>query len=155
MEVFKLDKLFSPTVRIIGCLVIVIGLIAVFVYLLFGLLCILIGSFLCFTDNSIEIKAKEKKTRLSINLFGILNLGIWMPMKDEMSVGIYFSNKENGDMYTNINSKEIWLYKKDKSFARLKEIGETGNVKKELSKMSKLLNVEITQRTNCFLPNDK
>ena len=89
---YKFDKSLVPVASFSGILIFIAGLIATY-FSLTGLILVLLGAFIGFTNSSTTIDAKNKKVRFSNNIFGIIKTGKWIDVDKDMQVGIKQDNK--------------------------------------------------------------
>lgn len=89
---YKFDKSFGPVASFSGILIFIAGLIASY-FALAGLILVLLGAFIAFTNSSTTIDTKDKKVRFSNNIFGIIKIGKWIDLDKNMQVGIKRDNK--------------------------------------------------------------
>ena len=87
----KLEKSFGPVGSIAGITLFVAGMIAAY-NSAFGLIFIVLGAFVGFSTTSTLINFDFRKVKFSNNLFGFIRIGKWLPVTDEMKIGIRESN---------------------------------------------------------------
>lgn len=87
----RLEKSFGPVGTTAGAIVFAAGLILSFTQLS-GLILILIGGFVGFSNTSVQIDAEKKRIRFSNNLFGCIRTGKWLQIESDMKLGIKESN---------------------------------------------------------------
>ena len=89
---YRLDKSFGPTGVIAGITLLIVGIILT-PFHVSGLFLILIGSFVGLSSTSTIVDYEKKRIKYSNNLFGILSVGKWVAVEDNMKVGIIRSKK--------------------------------------------------------------
>ena len=87
----RLEKSFGPVGTTAGAIVFAAGLILSFTHLS-GLILILVGAFVGFSNTSVQIDAEKKRIRFSNNLFGLIRTGKWLQIESDMKLGIKESN---------------------------------------------------------------
>ncbi|NMD01325.1 MAG: hypothetical protein GYA62_16610 [Bacteroidales bacterium] len=90
---YKLDKIFGPVSTSSGIFLIISGLIATY-FSFIGLVLILIGFFLGFSNTGTTINIEKKRIRFNNNIFGVIPIGKWVKIQDDMKIGIVKSNKK-------------------------------------------------------------
>ena len=88
----RLDRTFGPFGSSTGFFLIFGGIATTF-FSLFGIILILIGAFAAFTTTSTFIDPEKRKIKFSNNLFGIIRVGKWIDIKDDMKLGLKKSHK--------------------------------------------------------------
>lgn len=88
----KLDKTFGPFGSSTGFFLLIGGVIATF-FSVFGLIIVLIGSFVAFTSTSVQIDTENRRIKYSDNLFGIIRIGKWIDVKPDMKLGLKKSHR--------------------------------------------------------------
>jgi hypothetical protein len=83
----KLDKLFGPTGRSAGFFLLLAGAAATY-YSLMALILVIFGAFIAFTSTSSILDTNNKRIKLSNNLFGIISVGKWIEISQEMKLGL-------------------------------------------------------------------
>ena len=83
----KLDKLFGSTGRSAGLFLFLAG-VAIAFYSLIGLILVIFGAFIAFTSTSSILDIEKKRIKLSNNLFGIIPVGKWIEINQEMKLGL-------------------------------------------------------------------
>ncbi len=91
-KTYKFDKSFGPVASFSGIIIFIAGLIATY-YALTGLIFVLFGALIGFTNSSTTIDTKNKRVRFSNNIFGIIKTGKWINLSKDMQVGIKRDNK--------------------------------------------------------------
>lgn len=87
----RLEKSFGPVGTMAGTIVFVAGLILSFSHLS-GLILLLIGAFVGFSNTSVQIDVEKKCVRYSNNLFGFIRTGKWLRINPTMKLGMKESN---------------------------------------------------------------
>jgi hypothetical protein len=87
----RLEQSFGPVGTTAGAIVFAAGLILSFTHLS-GLILILIGAFVGFSNTSVKIDDEKKRIRFSNNLFGLIRTGKWLQIESDMKLGIKESN---------------------------------------------------------------
>lgn len=88
----RFDKSFRPVASFSGILIFIAGLIATY-FILTGLILVVLGAFIGFTDSSTTVDFENRRIRFSNNVFGIIKTGKWINLAKEMQVGIKRDNK--------------------------------------------------------------
>lgn len=89
---YKFEKSFGPVASFSGILIFFAGLAAIF-YSLTGIVMILLGAFIGFTYSSTYIDYENRRVMFSNNLFGIIKIGKWTSINDEMRIGVSSANR--------------------------------------------------------------
>ena len=87
----RLEQSFGPVGTTAGTIVFAAGLILSFT-LLSGIIIILIGAFVGFSNTSVQIDDEKNRVRYSNNLFGFIRTGKWLLIQPAMMLGIKESN---------------------------------------------------------------
>jgi hypothetical protein len=87
----RLEQSFGPVGTMAGTIVFAAGLILSFT-LLSGIIIILIGAFVGFSNTSVQIDDEKNRVRFSNNLFGFIRTGQWLLIEPAMKLGIKESN---------------------------------------------------------------
>jgi hypothetical protein len=87
----RLDKSFGPSGSSAGIFLLIIGVITAFTSL-YGLILVVPGVFLGFTNTSVIIDYSARRIKFSENLFGIIQTGKWITIETGMKIGIKESN---------------------------------------------------------------
>lgn len=90
-KIYQLDKTFGPTGAAAGIFLFIFGLITTY-YSMLGLILVPVGAFLAFTSTSSIIDFDLKRIKFSNDLFGIIHIGKWINIDEEMKLGIKKSN---------------------------------------------------------------
>jgi len=83
----KLDKSFGPVGTSAGIFLFVIGIITLYTSW-FGLILVMLGAFVGFSSTSTIIDSDNRRVKFSNNLFGIIETGKWILIKQDMKIGI-------------------------------------------------------------------
>ena len=87
----KLDKSFGPVGATAGIVIFVVGIITI-ISSFYGLILIVLGTFVGFTSTSTFIDFEQKRIKSSNNIFGFITTGKWIPVITTMKIGIEESN---------------------------------------------------------------
>jgi hypothetical protein len=87
----NLGKSFGPVGSWAGYCLILAGIVATYTSL-FGLILVVIGTFLGFTSTCALIDFEKRRIKFSEKLFGILQTGKWIAITPDMKIGIKESN---------------------------------------------------------------
>jgi len=146
----KLDRTFGPFGTSAGFFLMLGGIAATWFSPL-AILLAFIGAFICFTTSSTVIDTDKKRIRFTDDLFGIIPVGKWISIKQEMKIGLkkfhrgyqaYIRGTQG--MGIHYNDLRIFLYSSDyKEILPLKKIDPHGSPETELEDMSRLLGLEI------------
>ena len=91
---YKFDKSFGPVASFSGMVIFAAGIIACW-FDLTGLVFVVLGAFIGFTNSSTEIDSVNKKLKYSNNIFGIIKLGKWIEVKPDYYVRVKQERKVN------------------------------------------------------------
>ena len=83
----KFEKSFGPVGTSAGVVLFVAGLILTY-FQVTGLILIIIGAFVGFSNTSTLIDYEKKRVKFSNNLFGIIRIGQWYKIDPTMKIGI-------------------------------------------------------------------
>ncbi|HNY02849.1 MAG TPA: hypothetical protein PKG48_09695 [Bacteroidales bacterium] len=83
----RLDKSFGPAGSFAGLILFIAGILLTCFHFS-GVLLILIGGFVGFTNTSAIVDSEKKRVKFSNNLFGILPTGKWIQIQPGMKLGI-------------------------------------------------------------------
>jgi len=89
----KLDNSFGPAGTSAGIVLFIAGLGITLFYSLFGIILIVIGAFVGFSNSSTRVDADQKRVKFSNNLFGCIPTGQWFALDEEKKLGIKRSNR--------------------------------------------------------------
>ncbi len=147
---YKLDKIFGPVSTSSGIFLIISGLIATY-FSFIGLVLILIGFFLGFSNTGTTINIEKKRIRFNNNIFGVIPIGKWVKIQDDMKIGIVKSNKKwrtysrsNRIIDTQISDYRIFLF--DSEGKKIMPICKSNNLdvlKNDLMNFNKELNISL------------
>ena len=143
---YKLDKTFGPFGSSTGFFLFIGGIIATW-FSAFGLILAFIGAFASFTTTGTTIDTEKKKIRYSDNLFGIIPVGKWVDIKQDMSLGLKkfhrgFVGYIRGTQPLGIheNDTRIVLYDSDnKQIMQVKKVKSYEKSGDELTELTRLL----------------
>ncbi len=150
ISTYKLDKPFGPAGTSAGIFLFLAGLVAV-LYSLSGIILILIGAFMGFTNTSTRINTGERKIKFSNNFFGIIKVGKWIRIDDGMKIGIRKNNwtwraYSRGNRTLDISEKDYRLFLYDpggKEILAIKKTGSLESAKKDMEKLAKELGLKF------------
>ncbi len=115
----KLDQSFGPAGTSAGIVLFIAGLGITLFYSLFGIILIVIGAFVGFSNSSTRVDADQKRVKFSNNLFGCIPTGQWFALDEEKKLGIKRSNRSwrnysrsNRILDTSTKDYRIMLYDK-------------------------------------------
>lgn len=100
-KTYRFDKTFGPTASFAGIIILAAGLYAS-VMSLFGVILVVIGAYLAFTNTSTTIDFENKRIRHTSNLFGIIRTGHWIDIEPDMKLG-YIKKKKGYRTYSRSN----------------------------------------------------
>jgi len=89
---YKLENSFGPVGSTAGYFLMLAGLVATYTSL-FGLILVVLGAFLGFTSTCTIIDYDKQRIKFSDNIFGIFKTGKWIPIDQQMKIGIKESNQ--------------------------------------------------------------
>jgi len=146
----KLDNFFGPVGTSAGILLFFAG-IAVTYFSFLGLVLIVFGAFIGFSNTSTLIDFDKKQIKFSNNLFGLLKVGKWIPINPYMKVGIKKSKKvwraySRGNRTLDITDSDyrIILYNSEnKEIMPIKKTNSLDSAKVELDKLSNRLGLNV------------
>lgn len=137
----RLDKSFGPVGTYAGVIVFIAGIImTLFSYS--ALILVFFGAFVGFTSTCTLINYDKKRIKFSNNLFGIIKIGHWINIEQDMKIGIKKSdliwtaysqtnrtldipNKDYRIVLYDSDNKEIMPIKKTKTLDSAKIVLET------------------------------
>jgi hypothetical protein len=107
-------KSFGPVASFSGMIILIVGLYATY-YGLSGLVLVLFGFFIGFTDSSTTIDVRNKRVKYTNNIFGIIKIGKWVQVEKNMSIGIVRDNRvfrtySRGNQILDIKEKAAKIY---------------------------------------------
>lgn len=94
MKKNTLDFTFGVIGMILGILILAIGIYVSFSSWLVGLTIIIVGTFLAFSHNACFIDYKNKRVKFAALLFGLIKIGYWTIVKEDMYIKIIGSGEE-------------------------------------------------------------
>jgi len=146
---FKLDKSFGPVGSSAGIFLCIAGIVAIYTSI-FGLILIVLGAFLAFTSTCTTIDFDKHKIKFSNNLFGIFKTGKWIPIDQQMKIGIRESNQvwtafsrsnRSIDIDTN-DFRLVLLDAESKEIMPVKKLDSLDIAQSELELLCSILNLE-------------
>jgi hypothetical protein len=151
-EIHQFEKAFGPGASFSGKILFIVGL-CVSYYTLTGLILVLIGAFLGFTNSCTTIDFDGRRIKYSNNLFGFIKTGKWQNITKEMQTGIskskhiYRTNSQsNKSIDIETENTVIWLFdsegKKVVPLKRVISIEKSENELDELSHKLGLLSIK-------------
>lgn len=146
----KLDKTFGPFGSSTGFFLLIGGVIATF-FSVFGLIIVLIGSFVAFTSTSVQIDTENRRIKYSDNLFGIIRIGKWIDVKPDMKLGLKKSHRGyvgyiRGTQPLGIHENDIRIILYDSNNNKIIPVQKSDSVeslKNELINLSSILGLSI------------
>jgi hypothetical protein len=146
----KLDKSFGPVGTSAGVFLFAAGLITTY-YSLTGLILVIIGAFVGFTATSTLIDFDKRRLKFSNNLFGIIRIGKWTNINEDMKIGIKKSNKawraysrSNRTLDISKNDFRLTLFDKNgKEIMPIKKYSNPDSAKSDLDKIRKQLELSV------------
>ena len=146
----KLDKTFGPFGSSTGFFLLIGGVIATF-FSVFGLIIVLIGSFVAFTSTSVQIDTENRRIKYSDNLFGIIRIGKWIDVKPDMKLGLKKSHRGyvgyiRGTQPLGIHENDIRIILYDSNNKKIIPVQKSDSVeslKNELINLSSILGLSI------------
>ena len=144
----KLDKTFGPFGSSTGFFLLIGGVIATF-FSVFGLIIVLIGSFVAFTSTSVQIDTENRRIKYSDNLFGIIRIGKWIDVKPDMKLGLKKSHRGYvgyimGTQPLGIHENDIRIILYDSNNKKIIPVQKSDSVessKNELINLSSILGI--------------
>jgi len=152
-EYFKFEKAFGPVASFSGYVIAGAGLIALY-FSWTGLILVFFGVFVGFTNSGTTIDYTNRKVKFSNNIFGLIKIGKWLNIADDMSIGIKKSNKSfrtysqsNRVLEIFVKTNKIYLFDlQGKPVMPLKKIGTINNSGKELEDLSRILGLTVRKQ---------
>jgi len=143
----KLDQSFGPAGTSAGIVLFIAGLGITLFYSLFGIILIVIGAFVGFSNSGTRVDADQKRVKFSNNLFGCIPTGQWVTLDKEKKLGIKRSNRSwrnysrsNRILDTSAKDYRIMLYDKNgQEIMPIKKYPTLKAAKAELEQMSQKL----------------
>ena len=151
-ETHQFEKAFGPGVSFAGKPLFIVGLILLF-YSTIGLILLLLGAFLGFTNTCTTIDFEKRKVKHSNNLFGFIKTGSWIDINDSMKTAIckskhiYRTNSQsNKTADVETESTLICLFNSEgKKIMPLKKIVSIENQDTELTELNGKLGLSVLQ----------
>lgn len=145
-------KSIGPGVSFAGKTLFVVGLILLF-YSSTGLILLLLGAFLGFTNTCTTIDFDKRSVKHSNNLFGFIKTGKWMNINNEMKTAIckskhiYRTNSQsNKTADVETESTLICLFDSDgKKIMPLKKVLNIEKQETELNELTEKLGLSVLQ----------
>jgi hypothetical protein len=146
----RFEKSFGPVGTTAGAIVFAAGLILSFTHLS-GLILILIGAFVGFSNTSVQIDDENKRVKYSNNLFGCIRTGKWLRIDPAMILGMKETNViwrsySSGNRTLDISKPEhlIILYSSDnKEIMSIKKTKSREDAVVELERLKKRLDLRL------------
>jgi hypothetical protein len=146
----KLEKSFGPVGTSAGIFLFIAGLIMIY-FSLTGLILIVIGAFVGFTSSSTLIDFDKKRLKFSNNLFGLIPIGHWISVDQDMKIGLKKSNKlwraysrSNRPLDIVNNDFIIMLFDKNgREIMPIKKLLNIDSAKLNLDELSKRLGLSL------------
>jgi hypothetical protein len=89
---YYFGKSFGPVASFSGMIIFIAGLIATY-HSYSGIILVIFGSFVGFTNSSTTIDPVNKRIRHSTNIFGVIKIGKWLRVDKNMRLAIKKDNK--------------------------------------------------------------
>ncbi len=149
-ETYLLEKSFGPVATFAGYIILVTGILTTF-YSLTGIILLFFGAFIGFSYTSTTIDYSNRKVKFSNNIFGLIRIGQWMDISNDMKIGaiptnITYRTYSLSNRFFDFSVKEmkVFLYNKNGlAILPLRNISNTENIKKILEELSKKLELTI------------
>ncbi len=149
-EIHQFEKAFGPGASFSGKIIFVVGLFVSY-YTLTGLILVLTGAFLGFTNTCTTIDFEQRRVKHSNNLFGFIKTGKWMNINDSMKTAIckskhiYRTNSQsNKTVDIETESTLICLFDSEgKKIMPLKKVISIEKQENELFELSEKLKLTI------------
>ncbi len=100
----KLDFTFGKLGFVLGCIVLISGIYFCFNAYIVGITNLIVGSFLAFSKNICIIDFNNKRVKYSSNIFGLIKIGYWIDVKDDMLIVV----KGLGKSKSGVEGNEIY-----------------------------------------------
>ncbi|MFP4024657.1 MAG: hypothetical protein ACLFVR_09030 [Thiohalospira sp.] len=147
----KINQSFGPVGTSAGIFLFIAGLGITSFYSPLGIILIMIGAFVGFSNSSTRVDSIQKKAKFSNNLFGFIPTGKWIPIEKEMVLGIKKSNlswrnysRSNRILDTSEKDYRIMLYDKNgKEIMPIKKYSTIEAAKADLIVLSNELVLKI------------
>ena len=152
-KTYTFEKAFGPVTPFSGYIIFVVGLVATYSSYI-GIFFVLLGAFIGFTNSCTTIDFTNRKARFSNHIFGIIKLGKWLDIDDNMSVGLKKSNKtyrtySRSNRIHDISVKQVKIYLFDSngnSIMPLKNVDTINSSDKEIVDLSKKLGLTTLKK---------
>ncbi|MFO7842523.1 MAG: hypothetical protein R6V16_01825 [Bacteroidales bacterium] len=146
----KLDQSFGPAGTSAGIVLFIAGLGITLFYSLFGIILIVTGAFVGFSNSSTRVDTDQKRVKFSNNLFGLIPAGQWLAVDEEKKLGIKRSNRSwrnysrsNRILDTSEKDYRIMLYDKNgKEIMPIKKYPTLEAARADLVELSNELGLE-------------
>lgn len=102
----KLDFTFGKLGFVLGCIVLISGIYFCFTAVIVGITNLIVGSFLAFSKNICIIDFNNKRVKYSSNIFGLIKIGYWIDVKDDMLIVVKGLGKSKSGVEGNEICKE-------------------------------------------------
>jgi hypothetical protein len=89
---YYFGKAFGPVASFSGMIIFIVGLVATY-YSYSGIILVIFGSFIGFTNSSTTIDPVNKRIRHTTNIFGIIKIGKWLKVERNMQLAIKTDKK--------------------------------------------------------------
>lgn len=147
-KTYKFDKSFGPVASFSGIVIFIAGLIATY-FSLTGLILVILGAFIGFTNSSTTIDTENKMIRFSNNILGIIKTGNWINVDKDMQVGIKRDNKvyrtysrSNRTLDLKVHETKLYLFdKNEKPILPIMRIQKKKDINDEIDKISSILEI--------------
>jgi len=142
----KLDKSFGPTGTSAGIFLFVIGIVTTFTSI-FGLILVLLGSFIGFSSTSNIIDFDKRRVKFSNKLFGILKTGKWIQINTDMKLAIKDSaitwrTYSKGNRTLDIEAKDFRIFLLDSDNQEIMPIKKTNSFEAAMTEL-KILYIKL------------
>lgn len=145
-ETYRFGKAFGPVASLTGYVVFAAGVIQLY-FSVTGIILVVIGAFMGFTDSGTTIDFETKKVRFTNNLFGFIKIGKWLDITKDMRIGIkrktnVYRTYNRSNLYLDIQEKQVYLHllnQKGKPIIPLKITDS--NPQKEMEDLSNRLGI--------------
>lgn len=152
-KTYKFEKAFGPVASFSGYVILIMGLIATCLSV-YGLILVFFGAFIGLTNSCTTIDFANRKVKFTNNIFGIIKIGKWLDVTENMRIGLKKSNKiyrtySRSNRVLDIATKQIKIYLFDLQshpIIPLKNTDTVNNTGIELEDLSKKLGVTIMEQ---------
>lgn len=139
-----LDNSFGPAGTSAGIVLFLAGLGITLFYSLFGIILLVIGAFVGFSNSSTRVDFDQKRLKFSNNIFGCIPIGQWFVLDEDKNLGIKRStrswrnySRSNRILDTSANDYRIMLYDKSgKEIMPIKKYQTLKAAKADLEQLS-------------------